>query len=172
MLEWRAFTQLQYALRLKNESRIAYTMAQVINQRMSTEGPVIRYSFQIPGRGEVFEAMRTSGWGDAWVPISETAWQQAQQDNGHILVAYIPEHPEANEPIGRAGNPIGDSAFSWAFFALVDLLWLADSWVMLRNYSRCLQYSERRVPIRMSFWKSVALPTATEQYASQIRRKR
>ncbi|HEU5085827.1 MAG TPA: hypothetical protein VFT99_00230 [Roseiflexaceae bacterium] len=152
--EAQALTQLQYTLELQNQARVARALADVTATRMSARGPEIRYEFQV-GNGARIRAMNTSGWGDTWVPISRDAWQRLQDSGDRIEVIYLPDAPQANQPVGRAGYPIGDSAFGWTMFALLDLVWLAETVQLVRNYARALANAERREPIRQRFWRAV-----------------
>jgi hypothetical protein len=112
--------------------------------------------------------MNTSGWGETWVPVTNEVWAQAQRGE-RITVRYLPEAPSANQPAGRVGYPIGDSAFAWGLFVLVDLAWLAESTLMVVNYVRCQVAAERREDLQIRFWRTARRPTAIEQYAGRIR---
>lgn len=163
LLELRALSQLNATIALQDRSRVRTVLAAVTEDRHGSRGPEIRYEFQVAGWGEQFRAMNTAGWGEAWIPISEEAWREVGRQR-QIMVVYLPESPAANQPIGRVGYPIGDSAFAWALFLLADLAWLFETAGIIRNYLRCQTLAERREERRLRFWRTVRLPTATERY--------
>jgi hypothetical protein len=170
LLEARALEQLAQTLALQDTARIRRTLAEVTAERSGPSGPEIRYQFTIAGRTERFAAMNTAGWGEPWVPLSPAAWERAHRQNGLVEVVYLPENPAANQPVARAGYPIGDSAFSWSLFLIVDLIWLVETTLMIRNFLRCQTAAERREACRMRFWRTAQLPTAIDRYARAARR--
>jgi hypothetical protein len=171
LLELRALEQLQQTLMLQEGQYVATTLAEITAQRMGTHGPEVQYQFHTAGADESIGPMNTSGWGETWVPVSESAWQEAQ-DTGQISVAYLPSYPQANQPLGRVGSPVGDSIFSWLLFLALDLVWLAESLVIIRNYLRSQVAAERRLHSRIRFWHTDALPSAHERYLRRSNRAR
>ena len=151
--EAQALTQLQYTLELQNGARVTRALADVTATRMSARGPEIRYEFQV-GNGAPIPAMSTSGWGDTWVPISRDAWQRLQDNGGRIEVVYLPDAPQANQPIGRTGYP----------------MWLVESVQLVRNYARALANAERRKPVRQRFWRAVPVASPYDQVLRRMGR--
>jgi hypothetical protein len=154
LLEARALLQLQHALALQDGQRVEHAIAHVTAERVGSRGPEIRYEFQLRGHATRIPAMNTSGWGETWIPISSDVWQRIQQGNRSVEVVYLPEAPEANQPVGRVGYPIGDSVFSWSMFVIFDMIWLFETLQLIRNYARALTNAERRVRTRLRFWRS------------------
>jgi hypothetical protein len=158
VLEAQALDQLLQTMALQDALRVRMALAEVTAERVGTRGPELRYEFWAAG-GQRVAAMNTSGWGETWIPVSDETWQHAQQHK-QINVIYLPEHPEANQPIGRVGSPIGDSAFSWGFFLLADLVWLAETIMIAANFLRCQIAAERRIPTRIRFWRTIPVPVS------------
>jgi hypothetical protein len=166
--EAQALDQLFQTIALQDSNRVRFVQAEVTDQRHGSRGYELRYQFQVAGSDQTFHAMNTSGWGEVWIPVTHEVWAAAARGEP-IRVAYLPEHPAANQPVGRVGYPIGDSAFSWVLFVLVDLIWLAETCFLVINFQRCLAAVERREEFRGRFWRSQRLPTAIEHYARSVR---
>lgn len=171
LLELRALEQLQQTLALQEGLRVHIVMAEVTAQRHRAPAHEVRYQFRTAGRSEAVEPMNTAGWGETWVPVNDAAWNEART-TGRIRVAYLPENPQANQPLGRAGSPIGDSAFSWLLFLALDLVWLTESAIMIRNYLRSQTAAERRQISTMRFWRTAESPAAHEQSRGHTNRGR
>lgn len=171
IVEIQALDQLLYTIALQDAQRVRVAFADVTAARLSSRGPELRYQFQTSASSEPIAAMNTSGWGETWIPVSNETWHQAQKQQ-QIRVLYLPEKPQANQPVGRVGSPIGDSAYSWGLFLIVDLLWIAETVMIARNFLHCQTAAERRVPTRMRFWQTVAVPTAIERYTQIVRPSR
>jgi hypothetical protein len=166
--EAQALDQLLHTIALQDPQRVRIVQAEVTDQRQGSRGYELRYQFRLAGVAEPFQAMNTSGWGEVWIPVTPEVWAAAARGEP-IQVAYLPEHPAANQPVGRVGYPIGDSAFSWALFVLVDLIWIVETCMIVINFQRCLAAVERREEFRGRFWRSQRLPTAIERYARSVR---
>jgi hypothetical protein len=143
------------ALQVPGHARVA--LAEVLDHRSTARGPEIRYQFHLPGGDETFFARGTIGRSNLWVPISEAAWAEAAR-KGAVRVAYLPEDPWTNQPIGRLGHPVADSFCLWGLFLLLDMVWLAESFVIARNFVQAQAMVERRVPHRIRFWESRRVP--------------
>lgn len=154
LIEFAALHTLQDTLALRDPTRAQTTVAEAELQRDRGREPVVRYRFQVPGDQTWYSASDTIGRRELWTPLTADAAAQAQRDQ-QIAVTYLRENPWANQPIGRAGDPVVDSFAFWAMFALIDLLWLAETIVIARNYLRCLLAAERREVTRFRFWRSV-----------------
>jgi hypothetical protein len=164
VFEMRALEQLRQTIALQEQLHVGVALADVIDQRLSARGPEVRYEFRVAGRMTSVPAMNTSGWGKAWIPISKEAWDEMLDEGGRIPVRYLPENPEANQPVGRVGSPIGDSMLSWALFLFVDIIWAVELTVVVINYLRCQVAAERREGCRLRFWQTVRQPSAIERY--------
>ncbi|GEM_PF-1945438 len=164
ILEAQALDQLLQTMALQDSLHVRTALAEVTAERLSVRGPELRYEFQSVS-GQRISAMNTSGWGETWIPVSLETWQHAQQHK-QIEVIYLPERPQANQPVGRVGSPIGDSAFSWGFFLLIDLVWVAETIMIAANFLRCQIAAERRQPTRVRFWRTVPVPTAIDKYVN------
>ncbi len=162
LFEAQALEQLVGVVALQDAGHTRAAVARVEELRDGARGPEVRYSFSAPGRPERFTSLGTAGWGETWVPLSEEAARQAA--SGRLMVLYLPESPAINQPLGRAGHPIGDSALSWALFLAADLAWAAESLMIVLNFQRCLAAAERREERRLRFWRTAPLPTAVDRY--------
>jgi hypothetical protein len=160
VLEARAFDQVRQTWALQDAGRVQHVLATVTAERAGARGPEVRYTFMLGDRRRSYVAMNTAGWGEAWVPISNEAWKRITQRAGQIDVMYLPEAPEANQPIGRVGYPLGDSAFGWAMFAIFDFIWLFETSQLARNYVRALVAAERRERLRIRFWRTLPVAPA------------
>jgi hypothetical protein len=149
----REFLQL---LALQDASRTQQAQAQIIDWRASSVGPEVRYQFHVDGNPQEYTAtsINTLG-GTAWVPITQAAWQRARQHGQHVMVTYLRDNPWVNQPDGRLGSPLGDSFLAWALFLVFDLLWIAETIWIVRNYAICQAAAERREARRIRFWRSV-----------------
>lgn len=154
LVELRALDGLRETLALRDAERARSVVAEVTEQRQSGIEHVIRYRFRLAGDPTWYSATDMFGRRDLWVPLEEQRAQQARRAR-MITVNYLPENPWANEPQGRAGNPVADSVASWLLFLLVDLLWLAETFLIARNYLHCQVAAERQQPARMRFWRSI-----------------
>lgn len=154
LIESSALQMLTQTLALQDGRAAATAVARITAHRSTPQGEEIRYAFEVPGSPETFHAVDLTRWGDLWVPVSTPVWQQALRDGRQIRVLYLPENPWVNQAAGQQGSPLGVSLLTWLFFLGVDLLWLAESWIIVRNYLRCQVAVERRQAERMRFWES------------------
>ncbi|MFO7169285.1 MAG: hypothetical protein DIU80_014770 [Chloroflexota bacterium] len=138
---------------LQDASRARTALAEVVEHRSGSRGPEIRYRFGVAGSPATYHARSPLSSSSQWVPISPAAWEQAQR-TGSIPVRYLPEDPWTNQPAGRVGHPVADSFCLWGLFLIFDLIWVAESYLIARNFARCLAMVERREPYRTRFWES------------------
>ncbi len=153
LIEFTALHTLQETLALRDPARAQTAIAEAELQRDSGREPVVRYRFKVPGDQTWYSASDMIGRRELWTPLTPDAATQARR-GGQISVTYLPENPWANQPVGRAGNPVVDSFAFWAMFLLIDLVWLAETLAIARNYLRCLHAAERREIMRFRFWRS------------------
>ncbi|HWQ14828.1 MAG TPA: hypothetical protein VNL77_18660 [Roseiflexaceae bacterium] len=156
LVEMYSLDALLRVVALQDEGRARVVLAEVVEQRRGADGPEVRYRFTLPGHPEQYFARGPLG-GRVWAPITEAAWRQTQRD-GALRVRYLPEDPWANQPEGRAGHPVADSFCMWGLFVVFDLIWLAESVTILRNFAHCQAMVERRRPHRARFWESRHVP--------------
>ncbi|MBC8161223.1 MAG: hypothetical protein H7Z42_08390 [Roseiflexaceae bacterium] len=153
LVELAALHTFQESLALRDPERSRVAFAQVTAQRQDQRNPIARYRFQVPGDATWYSASDIAGRRDLWTPLTSAAAAAARRSN-QIEVRYLPDNPWANQPLGRAGNPLVDSFAFWILFALVDLLWLTETFLIGRNYLRCLHAAERRESLSMRFWQA------------------
>jgi hypothetical protein len=152
LVEVYTLDALARVVALQDPARARVAQAEVLEHRDGPTGPEVRYRFHVPGGRESFFARGTLGASNLWVPISPEAWRAAR--GGTLPVAYLPEDPWTNQPLGRRGHPVADSFCLWGLFLLFDMVWVAESFVIARNFVRAQAMVERRVPSRMRFWES------------------
>lgn len=153
LLEIKALARVFDLLALQQSQGARHTIAEVIDYR---EGPTmveIRYRFQIPGDPNAYTATDVIGRTDLWIPISQRIGQAVQAQR-QIQVTYLPHNPWINIPEGRLGRILEDSAAIWVMFLIFDLVWFTETFILLRNFKRCIVAAERRQPVRMRFWRT------------------
>jgi hypothetical protein len=138
---------------LQDPARAQVATADVLELRDGQSGPEVRYQFRAPNGEGLFFARGTLGAGNQWVAISEAAAAEARR-SGTLPIAYLPEDPWTNQPLGRQGHPVANSFCLWGLFLLLDLVWIAESIVIARNYVHAQAMVERRTPHRARFWES------------------
>jgi hypothetical protein len=138
---------------LQDPARARVAQAEILEQRDGQNGPEVRYQFRLPGVEGLFFARGTLGTSNQWVPISASAAAEASR-TGTLRVAYLPDDPWTNQPLGHQGHPVADSFCLWGLFLLLDLVWIAESFVIARNYVHTQAMVERRTPHRVRFWES------------------
>ncbi len=153
MVESYALKTFLQLLDLQGGRGTAVAVASITDRRRGAQGEEVRYSFSVPGTPERFHAVDMTRWSDLWTPLGPEAGQRARAGDT-IEVLYLRTNPWVNQAVGRRGYPLGDSFLTWLFFLAIDLLWLAESFVMLRNYAHCQVAVERRQPQRLRFWES------------------
>lgn len=145
-----AFTRV---IALQDPARARIVLAEVVEQRDGAQGPEIRYQFRLPGAEQPYFARGMFAPTSQWVPISAAVWANAAR-RGTVEVAYLPEDPWTNQLLGRQGYPVADSFCLWAVFLVFDLVWLFESFVVVRNFVHTQAMVERRTPHRVRFWES------------------
>ena len=153
VLEAHAFQIFIHTLALQDPSRIRQVTATVVESRMREDGPQVRYEFRLPDNPTVFFATGMTGLDRSWVPVTDRVWQAAQQ-NGTISIAYLPEDPWSNQPIGRRGYAVEDSFLGWFVFLAFDVLWLTETTFIIRNYFTAQTAAERRIARQLRYWQS------------------
>lgn len=154
LVEFRVFDELLEKQALTDPAHTRHAVAEITDVRASANGGDVRFRFQVPGDGHWYSASDMLGQRNVWTPLSRAARDEALAKGQHIDVAYLPENPWANRLEGQAGNPLAGSVASWAFFVVFDLVWLYESFVLVRNYVRCQVLAERRQPARLRFWEA------------------
>jgi hypothetical protein len=162
LVEVYTLDALLRAVALQRPGAAHVAQARVVEQRDGPRGPEVRYAFTAPGHGGEFFARGTLGRGSLWVPISQPAWAAAQA-SGTIAVRYHPEDPWTNQPVGRVGYPVADSFCLWGLFLLLDVVWLGETLLIIRNFLRAQASAERRTPLRTRFW--TVRPVVDARYA-------
>ncbi|MEN9937902.1 MAG: hypothetical protein RLZZ387_4481 [Chloroflexota bacterium] len=157
LVEMYTLDALQRVVVLQSPGHARTALAEIVERRDGAQGPEVRYRFRVPGREEQYFARGAIGGGGVWVPISQAALADATQ-RGELRVVYLPEDPWTNQPVGRLGHPVADSFCLWGLFLLFDLVWVAESFVIARNYVRAQAMVERRTPHRARFWESRRIP--------------
>jgi hypothetical protein len=153
VLEIRAFARLQDLIALYQHNGVRRTVAEVIEYREGSRITEIRYRFRLPGDPTEYTATDAIGRADLWTPISHEVVQALR--SGHALqVAYLPHNPWVNMPDGRLGRIIEDNAAIWVIFVLFDGVWIWETFVIFRNFQRCITAAERRQPVAMRFWRA------------------
>jgi hypothetical protein len=153
LVEFRVFEELLERRALVDPARVRHAVAEIVDTRESANGGDVRFRFQVPGDGHWYSGSDLLGQRGTWTPITREAREHALANGQRLDVAYLPENPWANRLSGQAGDPLAGSIASWAFFLIFDLLWLYESFVLLRNYVRCQTLAERRQPARLRFWE-------------------
>ncbi len=149
----REFLQL---LALQDPSRTQQVQAQVTAWRSGADGIEVRYQFHLDGNPQQYTATSINAFGGTvWVPINQQVWQRARQHGQHVMVTYLRNNPWINQPNGRVGSPLSDSFLAWVLFLVFDLLWIAETMWIVRNYVLCQAAAERREERHMRFWRSV-----------------
>jgi hypothetical protein len=154
VVEFRVFEELLERRALVDPARVRHSMAEITDTREGADGGDVRFRFQVPGDGHWYTAADMLGQTNVWTPITRETRDAAIAGGQRLDVAYLPENPWANRLSGQAGDPIAGSIASWAFFLTFDLLWVYESFVLLRNYVRCQTLAERRQPARLRFWEA------------------
>lgn len=166
LIEAYALRELTQVLALQDASRTQTAQADIVNQRLTANGPEVQYQFSVAHQETRFYATSMNALGrQTWVPISPEAWQQARANGKKLLVSYLQDNPWINQPVGRAINPIGDRLLTWMLFLMVDLLWVAESLWIARNYFHCQAAAERRMPYRGRFWRAVPAQLGQEYHS-------
>jgi hypothetical protein len=156
LVETYALREFLQLLALQDASRTGQAQAQITDWRASIDGIEIRYQFHVDGSPQEYTATSINVFGGAvWVPISREAWQRARQQGQQVTVTYLRNNPWINQPNGRVGSPLGDSFLAWILFLVFDMLWIAETIWIVRNYMLCQAAAERREARRMRFWRSV-----------------
>ncbi|HEU4328786.1 MAG TPA: hypothetical protein VFS21_36950 [Roseiflexaceae bacterium] len=153
LIEMGALKTFLQLLDLQAGRGTVVVVAAVTDRRRGPQGEEVRYSFSVPGRSERYHAVDLTRWSNLWIPLGPEAGQRARAEDT-IEVVYLRDNPWVNQAVGRRGYPLGDSFLTWLFFLVIDLLWLAESFVILRNYAYCQVAVERRQPQRLRFWES------------------
>jgi hypothetical protein len=157
LVEVHTLDSLLRVVALQDSAQARVALADVLERRDGPRGPEVRYQFRVPGAPQPFHARDAIGGGRVWVPLSQEAARQAAR-TGTLHVRYLPQDPWTNQAIGRTGMPVADSFCLWGLFLAVDLLWLAESLMIARNFARAQTLVERRTPRRLRFWESRRLP--------------
>lgn len=154
LLELRALHELEQQLALRDGMRVEHVLATVTGYRNNGPNAMIRYHFQRAGDSMVYSPTDLIGRRDLWMPVDSAVGLQARREKT-IDVTYLVENPWANQPRGRIGNPVADGFAGWVLFLLVDLAWVGETFLIVRNFLRCLLAAERQQPVRMRFWRSI-----------------
>ena len=154
LLELYALHSLQEQFALTDPSHAHSVMATVVEQHDTGSESLLRYEFQLPGDATIYSAADLAGRRELWTPVTAQAARQATMQN-QIEIRYLAENPWANQPVGRTGNPIADSFAGWILFLLIDIVWLAETMLIVRNYARVVVACERQQPLRLRFWRSL-----------------
>ncbi|GAB4206604.1 MAG: hypothetical protein OHK0022_33880 [Roseiflexaceae bacterium] len=157
LIETYALKTFLQLLDLQSGRGTAVAVATITEQRRGPQGDEVRYTFSVPGRTERYHAVDLTRWSNLWIPLGPEAERQARA-SGTIEVTYLRDNPWVNQVVGRRGYPLGDSFLTWLFFLVIDLVWLAETFVILRNYAYCQVAVERRQPQRLRFWESRHVP--------------
>lgn len=157
LIELYALHSLQEQFALTDPGLARTTLATVVEQRDNDGAALLRYEFRIPEDATVYSATDLAGRRELWTPVTPQAARQAANRN-QIEIHYLADNPWANQPVGRAGNPVVDGFAGWVLFLLVDIIWLAETFVLVRNYARCVVASERQQPLTLRFWRSQRVP--------------
>jgi hypothetical protein len=158
LLEFYTLESLLRVIALQDARQSRVALARVVEMRPGSRGVEIRYHFSPPGSDATYYARGAFGRSSLWIPLSDAAWQAAQRRGGLVEVRYLPSDPWTNQPVGRIGNPVADSFCLWGLFLVFDLVWLAETFVIGRNFVHCTAMVERRVPHRARFWESRRVP--------------
>ncbi len=150
LIELIALDGLTAALALSDAARSREAMATLVESRVSTGGPEVRYRLALP-QGS-FAARNLLDGSEPWIPLSDAGFAVAQR-SGQLPVRYLPEDPWVNQPVERIGFGIANSFLLWGMFLTIDLIWLAESFVMLRNLARAHEAVERRHALNVRFWR-------------------
>lgn len=154
LLELRALDSLREQIALYDSERIQRVRAEVTGQRDEGVRAMVRYRFVLSGDPTTYSASDMVGRHELWIPVEPAALPRIEREK-RIEVAYLPENPWVNQPINRSGNPVADGVAGWLLFVLLDLVWVGETFLIVRNFLRCTTAAERRQPIRMRFWRSV-----------------
>ena len=144
---------------LQTASHFETTMAEVTTYGTWGDAWGIKYHFQVPGDTNIYGA-QSINYRDTWMPITNEAYEQIQQQSGKIAVKYLAHDPWLNQPIGRQGTPLTDGLLSWSCIVPFNLIGLVELFILARNYLRCRAAAERQTALRVRFWesKNIALP--------------
>lgn len=153
LVEMRALHLFTQALELQDSQRVEWAQATIVDHRIRSDGPQIRYQFRLPNNSTMYHAVGLAGFNARWVPITEKVWEQAQQSRV-ITVAYLPENPWANQPVGQEFL-VENSFVTWTVFLIFDLIWLAEMGFIVRNFFAAQTAAERQIPQRFRYWRSV-----------------
>lgn len=157
LIEFLALDGLVRTMQLQDPQQVQRATAQIIEQRQTSAGVEVRYTFVVPESGA-----RVSPRGllqnIAWVPIETSVWQAAQVDDGQIAIVYLPEDPSFSQPIGRRGSALFDRAMLWMVFLIVDLAWIYESFIMVQNFWHAQADRERGHVVRRRFWRTKRRP--------------
>lgn len=152
-VELRALDVFIQTVALQDPAQTQLVDAQILADRPRADGHEIRYQFQIPGTAATYSRIGLAGTSE-WVRISEAAWQQAKATR-QIAVVYLPDNPWANQPISVEGRPVENSLLGWLVFLVIDLVWVAESYVIVRNFLAAQAAVERRTVQHFRFWRTV-----------------
>jgi len=162
LVELHIFDLFQQTLMLQDPTRARQTSATILDARAQNDGIDIRYTFQLSGDPTIYTASSLLGSSNSWTPITAQTWQQSSQQH-RITVTYLPQNPWINQPDGTQSHPVATSLLTWIVFVLFDLLGLAETFVMVRNFLAAQVAVERRRVERFRFWQSRRLPSPYEQ---------
>lgn len=157
LVEVSTLDALVRVVALQEPARGQVALADVVERRDSARGTEVRYQFRLPDSTQTYHARGALGGASVWAPLTPEAAAEAAR-TGLVRVRYLPEDPWTNQALGHAGQPVLDSFLMWGVFLLVDLLWLAESAVIARNFARAQALVERRTPQRIRFWESRYVP--------------
>lgn len=157
LVEVSTLDALLRVVALQDPARGQVALADVVERRDSERGTEVRYQFRLPGAPQTFHARGALGGASVWVPLTPEAAAEAAR-SGTLPVRFLPEDPWTNQALGHAGQPVADGLLQWGLFLLIDMLWLAESAVIARNFARAQALVERRTPQRLRFWEFCYIP--------------
>ncbi len=141
-------------LALNDADRTATATAQVEDVRPGASGTEVRYRFSVVGRPESFFPTDLLGQTNRWIPIDAPTAARAMR-SGTVEVRYLPENPWVHRATGRLGSPLADSFFTWGLILLVDVVWVAETLIILRNYAYAQASAERQQVAQFRFWRTI-----------------
>lgn len=153
LVEIRALHLFTQALELQDAQHVQWAQATIVDHRIRSDGPQIRYQFWTPNDSTIYHPVGLAGFTARWVPITEQVWEQAQR-SGSITVAYLPDNPWANQPVGQEFL-VENSFVTWTVFLIFDLIWLTEMGFIVRNFFAAQTAAERQIPQRFRYWRSV-----------------
>jgi hypothetical protein len=157
LFEARAFQALANEFALHDPDRIARSVAQVTASRNESGDVEIQYRFQVGNNATWYSATDLTGRQNLWIAVTAPAWAEITGRNGLVEVVYLPQNPWANEPVGRAGDPIRDSVGMWLMILMVDAYSVYEGVQVVRQFVRCRDAAERGEPCRSRYWETRAV---------------